>query len=304
MQRGSVRCALSRITLKPTSLPLSFRRLCTERPGQQSQGEGQKSEETSSSSSSSSSNRIIVFGGNGYVGNSIIRNALSMGLEVTSIARSGRPKSGDITGLEAVDWIKGDLLSSNDESWKSHLEGAKGAISCVGAFGSNDWMEKVNGDANINAVSACVRAGVQRFTFISTVENNLPPFILSGYFNGKRRAETAVCDAYPKTGTVLRPSFVYGTRKEGGVSIPLGLIGKPLESILSCPGFNQLKNVPFMKAIFTPPVSVESVGAVAVASAAGLPMQTDFTDADTGALHGIISAEKITELNKLLDSGN
>ena len=284
--------------LKRASLLSSRRSLCATSTGEK-QPQGKPTED-----SSSSSNRIIVFGGNGYVGNSVIRAALDMGLEVTSIARSGHPKSGDTAGLESVEWVKGDLLSDVDDSWKSRLEGAKGAISCVGAFGSNDWMEKVNGDANINAVSACVRAGVERFTFISTVENNLPPFILSGYFNGKRRAETAVCDAYPTTGTVLRPSFVYGTRREGGLTIPLGVVGKPLETILSCPGFNQLKNVPFMKAIFTPPVSVESVGAVAVASAAGIPLQTEFTNVDTGAIYGIIPAEKITELNKLIGEGH
>ena len=284
--------------LKRATLPISSRSLCVPPTGEQLPGE---SPAEATTSSSASSNRIVVFGGNGYVGNSVIRAALSMGLEVTSIARSGSPKSGETTGMENVQWVKGDLLSNTDDSWKSHLENARGAVSCVGAFGSNDWMEKVNGDANINAVSACVRAGVERFTFISTVENNLPTFVLSGYFNGKRRAETAVCDAYPNTGTVLRPSFVYGTRKEGGLTIPLGIVGKPLEAVLNCPGFNQLRNVPFMKAIFTPPVSVESVGAVAVASAAGIPLQTEFTNVDTKALHGIIPAEKITELNKLIN---
>ena len=98
-------------------------------------------------------------------------------------------------------------------------------------------MEKVNGDANINAVSHCIRSGVERFTFISTVENNLPDFVLKGYFNGKRRAEAAVCDAYPETGTVLRPSFVYGTRKvlyqESAIYSEHSLL--PLLPTLYCP---------------------------------------------------------------------
>ena len=33
------------------------------------------------------------------------------------------------------------------------------------------------------------------------------------YFHGKKRAEQAVLDAFPDTGTILRPGFMYGTRQ-------------------------------------------------------------------------------------------
>jgi hypothetical protein len=35
---------------------------------------------------------------------------------------------------------------------------------------------------------------VERFVYVSTVENNLPEFVLKGYFHGKQRAEAAVLD--------------------------------------------------------------------------------------------------------------
>ncbi len=61
-------------------------------------------------------------------------------------------------------------------------------------------MEKINGDANINAISESLRSGsdfsvvysyvqlicvqkisgVPKFVYVSTVENNLPNFVLSG----------------------------------------------------------------------------------------------------------------------------
>ena len=58
-------------------------------------------------------------------------------------------------------------------------------------------MEKVNGDANIRAISESLNAGrnitfqdikhliyviigIPRFTYVSTVESNLPSFILKG----------------------------------------------------------------------------------------------------------------------------
>lgn len=107
-------------------------------------------------------------------------------------------------------------------------------------------MEKINGDANIAAVSACLNAGklfpilyylvvflfhfagVPRFVYVSTVENNLPDFVLKGYFHGKRRTEEALIDAFPQTGVILRPGFIHGTRdvplpsKVFGTSNPLG----------------------------------------------------------------------------------
>ena len=92
-------------------------------------------------------------------------------------------------------------------------------------------MEKINGDANILAISEALRAGVPRFVYISTVENNLPDFILKGYFNGKRRTEKALADAFPETGIALRPGFIYGDRTvplsdDRNISIPLWLMGK------------------------------------------------------------------------------
>ncbi len=50
------------------------------------------------------------------------------------------------------------------------------------------------------------------------------------YFNGKRRSEKALAEAFPVTGAVLRPGFIYGTRDitVGGktVGIPLWLLGQ------------------------------------------------------------------------------
>ena len=125
--------------------------------------------------------KMIIFGGNGYVGQNIIKaaNEICNDIDIVVISRSGG-KNVKKDKFSNVSWIEGDL-AGGDESWKSHLTEASCAISCVGAFGSNAHMEKVNGDANINAISSCLKAGVGRFTFISTVDNNLPSFVLSGY---------------------------------------------------------------------------------------------------------------------------
>jgi hypothetical protein len=55
----------------------------------------------------------------------------------------------------------------------------------VGAFGSNEYMEKVCGDATVEMVHAAKAANVQNFVFISAHDYQLP-FVLSGYVRGKK----------------------------------------------------------------------------------------------------------------------
>lgn len=136
-------------------------------------------------------------------------------------------------------------------------------------------MQKVNGDANITAIRAAAAAQVPRFVYVSTVENNLPAFVLRGYFDGKRRTEQALLEAFPHTGVVLRPGFIHGTRQVplGGdktLALPLWLLGKPLESLFSLPPVRLLRdNVPGMQAVLARPIARDDLARVAVAAATG-----------------------------------
>ena len=223
-----------------------------------------------------SKSKIVIFGGNGYVGQSIVQNLLKSYDSVShviSISRSGKPTAGpfrDISNNHSssnhIEWKQGDIM--NPSTYINDLQECECAISCVGAFGSNEFMNKINGDANVLAIQESAKAGVKKFIYISTVENNLPSFILRGYFDGKRRAEEALLQAYPTTGVILRPGFMYGTRYVSvngkSISIPLALAGIPLEQVLTFPGINQMRNIiPGMRAILARPVSVDKVGSVA-----------------------------------------
>ena len=59
-------------------------------------------------------------------------------------------------------------------SWRDQLQGAVGVISCLGAFGSNDFMQKICGDSNITVFNEAAKAGVSRAAFISVHDYNLP----------------------------------------------------------------------------------------------------------------------------------
>lgn len=101
-------------------------------------------------------------------------------------------------------------------------------------------------------------------------------------------------------GFILRPSFVFGDRQVArGVSIPLWILGKPLQTVLTLPGFSELQNLPGMKAVLAPPVSVEDVGTVAAAAAAGALDGTDGNILDVPSIIRI--AKCMNAVEKLRD---
>jgi len=217
--------------------------------------------------------KVVVFGGSGYVGQRVLKSLLKQGCgAVVSVSRSGEiPSDASCLSNEEkakVQWRKADIFDV--DSYRKDLNESYGVVSVIGAFGSNAYMERINGDANILCASTAKSAGVKRMVFVSTVENNLPDIFLNGYFNGKRRAEEYILSTFPNSSTILRPSFVYGTRSAAGgkLKIPLGFIGRPMEALFSLPVVRTLRaSLPGMQAILAPPISVEAVGDVAAHSA-------------------------------------
>ncbi|KAH0855579.1 hypothetical protein HID58_045210 [Brassica napus] len=206
--------------------------------------------------------KLLVLGGNGFVGSHVCKEALDRGLSVSSLSRSGKSSLQE-SWASRVTWHQGNLLSS--DSLKDALDGVTSVISCVGGFGSNSYMYKINGTANINAIRAASEKGVKRFVYISAADFGLANYLLSGYYEGKRAAETELLTRFAYGGIVLRPGFIYGTRSVGSMKIPLGVFGSPMEMVLQ--QAKPLNQLPLVGPLFTPPVNVESVAKVAVRAA-------------------------------------
>ncbi|KAH9614994.1 hypothetical protein KSS87_004150 [Heliosperma pusillum] len=210
----------------------------------------------------SPSEKLLVLGGNGFVGSHICKEALDHGMPVASLSRSGRPSIKE-SWANSVTWHQGNLFSP--ETFKDALDGVTSVISCVGGFGSNSLMYKINGTANMNAIRAAAEKGVKRFVYISAADFGVVNYLLQGYYEGKRAAETELLTKFPYGGVILRPGFIYGTRQVGSVKVPLGVIGSPLEMIFQYT--KPLTQVPLVGPLFTPPVSVAAVAKVAVRAA-------------------------------------
>ncbi|XP_010478644.1 PREDICTED: uncharacterized protein At1g32220, chloroplastic [Camelina sativa] len=211
------------------------------------------------------SERVVVLGGNGFVGSAICKAAISNGIEVVSVSRSGRPNFQD-SWLDQVTWVTGDVFYLN---WDEVLLGATAVVSTIGGFGNEEQMKRINGEANVIAVTAAKDFGVPKFVLITVHDYNLPPFILSsGYFTGKRNAEAELLSKYPTSGVVLRPGFIYGKRKVNGIEVPLDMVGEPLDKIYgSAERFiRPLRALPASDLLLAPPVNVDDL-ALAVINA-------------------------------------
>ncbi|KAL9400485.1 hypothetical protein Peur_009446 [Populus x canadensis] len=114
--------------------------------------------------------------------------------------------------------------------------------------------------------------GVKRFVYISAADFGLVNYLLQGYYEGKKAAETELLTKFAYGGVVLRPGFIYGTRNVGSVKLPLGVIGSPLEML------------PLVGPLFTPPVNVTVVVKVAVRAATDPVFPPDVMDV-YGILH-------------------
>ncbi|GAQ83450.1 NAD(P)-binding Rossmann-fold superfamily protein [Klebsormidium nitens] len=208
--------------------------------------------------------RLLVIGGNGFVGGHICKAAVEKGYKVSSLNRSGPPQHSE-SWVKHVDWIRGNVFEP--PSWRHSLKDVQGVISCVGAFGSYETMKRVCGDANVTAVNTAAEEGVKRFVFISAADMGLPTFVLRGYFEGKREAERAIREKLPYGGIIFRPSFIHGNRRVGSLTLPLGLVGSPLEAIFKSSAGKWVHGLPLVGPLIVPPINVETLAKAAVLAA-------------------------------------
>ncbi len=178
---------------------------------------------------------VLVLGGNGFVGSAVCAAAVSAGMRVSSLSRSGRPGWYDKIAEDEreahwathVDWKSGDVFepASLREAMMRDEAPVDAVVSSIGAFGNTEFMLKMNGQATIGAVEVAKELGVPRFVFISAHDYGFPVRnLVAGYYDGKQNAEAAITELYGDAGVMLRASAVYGKRilpGKDGKTLPL-----------------------------------------------------------------------------------
>jgi nucleoside-diphosphate-sugar epimerase len=165
--------------------------------------------------------RVLVTGGNGFIGKEVCRLAAERGHEVVSVSRSGRPGFGDAKSKSNSDsnaepawatqvrWVSASVFEPR--RWRGYLEGCTGVVHSIGAIDDTPKegivLERINGDAAILAGLEAERAGVRSFSFVSA--STTPPDAREAYLTAKRRAERELVDLDLSVAR-LRPGPVYG----------------------------------------------------------------------------------------------
>uniref|UniRef100_A0A0R0JI14 NAD(P)-binding domain-containing protein n=1 Tax=Glycine max TaxID=3847 RepID=A0A0R0JI14_SOYBN len=186
--------------------------------------------------------KVVLFGGDWFVGSHFFREALERGMSAGSPSRDDGRSSLHDSWARNFAWYQGNLFST--ATLRKHLNGATAVISFMGGFGSN-----------IKAIRAASDQGVKRFVYISAAECGVVNDLLQGCNIGKRAAETELLNRFPFGGVILRPGLIYETR----------IAAVPLEMVLRVA--KQSNHIPLVGPPLTPPVSVTAVAKVAVTAA-------------------------------------
>ncbi|KAI0748154.1 NAD(P)-binding protein [Daedaleopsis nitida] len=106
--------------------------------------------------------KILVVGGNGFVGSAVCRTALARGMQVTSVSPSGKPfqtPKGHTPGwVSKVEWHKGSALEP--ETYKHLLPGVTAVVHTIGTLFEKTGYKSALKDGNVPRFLSSVAAGV------------------------------------------------------------------------------------------------------------------------------------------------
>ncbi|PEN12859.1 3-beta hydroxysteroid dehydrogenase [Longibacter salinarum] len=157
--------------------------------------------------------KLVIPGGNGFIGSHICEVAVNAGHDVVAFGRSGEP---DLTPVRhpwvgKVTWLSADVFDV--DAWSDVLDGADAVIHTIGTIvqdpSNGITFERINGEAAIVAADAAAKSGVDTFVKLSIQDK--PPGVSGRFLASMRRAERTIPERFPSLRSVfLQPNLVFG----------------------------------------------------------------------------------------------
>jgi dihydroflavonol-4-reductase len=172
--------------------------------------------------------RVLVTGGTGFIGSSLIPALIAKGYEVVAVARNPVVAEKEMPAGPSLTWKKGDLTDL--ESLRSACEGCEGVFHLAGALvGSWESFERTNILGTQNVAEAARYSGtVKHFVYVSSLASGGPSLSdrarteddedapVSFYGRSKKRGEDVLRQALAGIPlTILRPGIVFGPKDRG-----------------------------------------------------------------------------------------
>lgn len=179
--------------------------------------------------------RILVTGGNGFIGSHVVEQLLAQGHELRLFLRR-TSKTEFLAGIDGWERVDGDLR--DEASLARGVAGVDAVVHLGGVTTARTEAEfmAVNGGGTAALVRAARAAGVRRFVYVSSLAAGGPSADgrpvgpdavrpLSAYGRSKAAGERAVlCHQDGMSVAVVRPGAVYGPRDRA--FLPLYRIAK------------------------------------------------------------------------------
>ncbi len=168
--------------------------------------------------------RVLVLGGYGQIGASLVRALAGAGCEVVGLARSAR------LGARLVPqarWIGADIAAlTAPAQWRDHLHGVDVVVNASGALqdGAKDNLAHVQRDAICALIGACEEAGVRRFVQISAP--GASPDARLAFLRTKGEADARL-RASGLAWIIFKPGLVIGPNAYGGTALVRMLAAVP-----------------------------------------------------------------------------
>jgi NADH dehydrogenase len=151
--------------------------------------------------------RVLVTGGTGFVGKSVVRALLAQGFLVRVLVRPGSEH--DLKGFESIDRVPGDVLKA--DGLAPSVEGCSALIHLVGIIQEQRsrgiTFERLHVQATRNMLALARAAGIKRYVQMSALGTR--PDARARYHQTKWEAEEAV-RASDLDWTIFRPSIIFG----------------------------------------------------------------------------------------------
>ena len=154
---------------------------------------------------------ILVTGGTGFVGGSVVRTLRAAERPVRCLVRDRR--RGERLEREGCELVEGDV--TNAPSLRAAVEGCDVVVHLVAIRqGRREQFERVMSQGTRDLVEAARETGVRRFVLMSALGLNEDTKDLVPYFGAKWEMERAVKESGLEY-VIFRPSFIFG--RDGGV---------------------------------------------------------------------------------------
>ena len=180
---------------------------------------------------------ILLTGATGFIGNRLYKALKNHGREIVAISRNSNT---DFSNLYVSDISRQNLPMKAFKGVTSVFHLAGYAHDLSNPAGKEEKYKKVNVEATVNLAKVSIKAGVQKFIYVSSTKAGSPnvtnPSVNSIsekpqgiYGRTKRKAEQELLKISKDSGMkviIVRPSLVYGPNVKGNLATMINGIKK------------------------------------------------------------------------------